>query len=489
MNQRPPIPRFAIVGHPNKGKSSLVSTLSQDESVAISAMSGTTERNHTYPMRVDGELLYELIDTPGFQRSRLAMQWLRERSLSPADRAETIKSFILAHKDSDTFIAERQLLSPIVEGAGIIYMVDGAIPYGKEYNFEMDILRWTGQPSMALINQIGHGDYFSQWEQALAQYFSIVRTFNAHTADFQKQIQLLNGFSQLREDWHQPLVHAVLMLKNQRVVRQKESALIIAGMIGQMLTLSTRHDIQGELSQIEIDQLHLDMKQSLREIEQFHRLQIEQLYRYQKLERHEQKLSIINDDLFSEESWQLFGLTSDQLLAAGAIGGAATGSTIDLLASGSTFFLGTGIGAILGSLTARFGAEKLVKSSTTKTNTGQKQVVVGPIKSPHFPYVILGRAICHHMAIERRTHAQRIPIEVVENQNITQRLFREDRTTFDRAFAKIRKRGNDNKRQKETLVELIEQKLMDAQTLLSSGIQTNDHNPTASAASSTKQFD
>ena len=59
-------PRFAVVGHPNKGKSSIVATLAEDDSVAISPVPGTTKRARVYPMRVDGEVLYELIDTPGF---------------------------------------------------------------------------------------------------------------------------------------------------------------------------------------------------------------------------------------------------------------------------------------------------------------------------------------------------------------------------------------------------------------------------------------
>ena len=39
---RPPHPTFAIVGHPNKGKSSIVATLAEDESVSISPDPGTT---------------------------------------------------------------------------------------------------------------------------------------------------------------------------------------------------------------------------------------------------------------------------------------------------------------------------------------------------------------------------------------------------------------------------------------------------------------
>ena len=66
-------PVFAIVGHPNKGKSSIVSTLARDESVAISPLPGTTVANREYPMIIDGETLYLLIDTPGFQRARAAL--------------------------------------------------------------------------------------------------------------------------------------------------------------------------------------------------------------------------------------------------------------------------------------------------------------------------------------------------------------------------------------------------------------------------------
>ena len=62
------LPRFAVVGHPNKGKSSVVATLAQNDSIAIAMEPGTTRDSHRYPMKVDDVTLYELIDTPGFQR-------------------------------------------------------------------------------------------------------------------------------------------------------------------------------------------------------------------------------------------------------------------------------------------------------------------------------------------------------------------------------------------------------------------------------------
>ena len=63
-------PKFAVVGHPNKGKSSIVSSLAMDDSVQISDIPGTTTKSRSFPLIVDGKILYELLDTPGFQRAR-----------------------------------------------------------------------------------------------------------------------------------------------------------------------------------------------------------------------------------------------------------------------------------------------------------------------------------------------------------------------------------------------------------------------------------
>ena len=43
-------PKFAVVGHPNKGKSSIVATLAHDESVYISNVPGATTIQRSYPL-------------------------------------------------------------------------------------------------------------------------------------------------------------------------------------------------------------------------------------------------------------------------------------------------------------------------------------------------------------------------------------------------------------------------------------------------------
>ena len=55
------VPTFAVVGHPNKGKSSIVATLAQDDSVAISSESGTTRLTQSLDVAV-GSSHYSLVD-------------------------------------------------------------------------------------------------------------------------------------------------------------------------------------------------------------------------------------------------------------------------------------------------------------------------------------------------------------------------------------------------------------------------------------------
>ena len=103
-------------------------------------------------------LFYTLVDTPGFQRARAVWSWLQAHETSADRHPEVVQAFLDQHGDRARFPEEVELLGPIMAGAGILYVVDGSVPYGAEYEAEMEILRWTGQPRLALINPIGEAD-------------------------------------------------------------------------------------------------------------------------------------------------------------------------------------------------------------------------------------------------------------------------------------------------------------------------------------------
>ncbi len=450
-------PLFAIVGHPNKGKSSIVSTLARDQSVAISPIPGTTVEARRFPLKVDGKSLYELVDTPGFQRARAMLEWLRSRDTSAANRAELVREFVECHRDDSRFSAECNLLTPILSGAGILYVVDGSRPFGQEYEAEMEILRWCGQPSMALINMIGSGDHIDEWQRALGQYFRIVRTFNAFTANFDKRIQLLLAFAQLNEAWREPLDKAVAILNQQRQQQRQISARKIARTITKMITFTHHCKLSNA-----VERTHKEAKmkktyhKKLTEMEQQCRREVELLYNHKQLERHEPAFKLLNEDLFAEETWTLFGLKQDQLLTTGAVGGAAAGSVIDLAAGGSSLLLGAGVGALIGGASAWFGADQMARIELLGLPLGGKELRVGPMRNINFPYVVLGRALLHHEMVEKRTHAHRDPLELDQQASRLQQIESSERKALEKIFSKLRKDGQPALEMVDALATAIE---------------------------------
>jgi GTPase Era involved in 16S rRNA processing len=140
---------FAVLGHPNEGKSSVVSTLAEDDSVKISPIPGETRVCREYPVVIDGRTVIRFVDTPGFQNPRRTLEWI-EGYTGPDDRM--ISEFIRIHGDDDAFSDECELFAPLADGAGVIFVVDGSRPVRRNDAMEMEILRKTGLPRMIVIN-------------------------------------------------------------------------------------------------------------------------------------------------------------------------------------------------------------------------------------------------------------------------------------------------------------------------------------------------
>ena len=162
------IPTFAVVGHPNKGKSSIVATLAEDERLAIGPAPGTTRRAAAHTFSIDGQPQYVLVDTPGFQRAGAVLEWLEARATTASARAQLVADFVREHEGDPRFHDECELLRPIVDGAGILYVVDGSKPYGSEYELEMQIQVAIGDALRPRLMRTGLGFDYSTFPCAPA---------------------------------------------------------------------------------------------------------------------------------------------------------------------------------------------------------------------------------------------------------------------------------------------------------------------------------
>ena len=448
MNQAPV---FAVVGHPNKGKSSIVATLSQNDAIAIALEPGTTRRSHAYPLQVDGQVLYTLVDTPGFQRPRRVLEWLEAHSVSASDRAAAVAAFVTQHRGNPQFSDECELLTPLIEGAGIIYVVDGSVPYNPQHEAEMTILRWTGRPSLALINSIGDENYGDTWQAALGQFFQIVRTFDAVRAPFEQHLSLLRAFGQLEPAWENPLKAATGFLDRQRQQRRQHAATLMAQTLQQMMgyrhSRSLAEDLTASASSQNKDVLASELRKSWyqhqRQRERQLRGDIQQLYQHDQLQRQEAKLEWQSEhDLFSEGSRQLWGANKGYLAGVGFGAGAVGGVGIDALTLGASFGTGALIGGIVGAAGSYFYGDRLPLPTLKigPLRDGVKTASFGPVPDTQFGYVVLGRALNHWWQVSHRNHAGRTALALATtDSHWLEGLPKQDRNILHRALEKARK--------------------------------------------------
>ena len=207
------IPEFAIVGHPNEGKSAVVSTLAEDDSVRVSPYPGETVVCQTFPVVIDEKEIIRFIDTPGFQSPRKTLKWIRNYQ---GDPGRILQSYLAAHAGDPDFRDDCLLLEPIAGGAGIIYVVDGSRPVRNVDLAEMEILRLTGRPRMAVINcKEENTVYLASWKNEFRKHFNAVRVFNANKATYAERIDLLENLKGIDQDWGPALERVISAFKEE----------------------------------------------------------------------------------------------------------------------------------------------------------------------------------------------------------------------------------------------------------------------------------
>lgn len=455
-------PKFAVVGHPNKGKSSIVASLALDNSIQIGNTPGTTQIKRSFPLKVDGEIVYELFDTPGFQRARRVHAWLEEHGNVSADkRIDIIRQFVFEHKESNQFKDEVELLEPILNGAGIIYVVDASKPYGAEYEVEMEILRWCGQPSMAILNLIGEEDYREEWTRALGQYFRMVRTYNPMTATHNEHLELLESMAQLKEDWTKPIKKAILVLDRLYEEKIENSISTVVDYMVKVLSFVHKETIKGEvLSQEEEENSKVLYREKIIRYEVEERKELERLWNHSNIQKNEGDLVLDEVGLFSKESASIFGLSQKELIVTGASAGALTGASFDLVTAGHTLLLGSLIGGVVGGVGAMFGFDNIYEVKVLGQTLGKRELTVGPMQNLNFPYVLLGRSLYHASVIAKRSHAMRTEIDL-ENVSFTEKIIDASmRKDLEKVHSKLRKGEELEEEELNVYKKLIQKSLL-----------------------------
>jgi len=400
------IPEFAIIGHPNEGKSSVLSTLAEDDSVRVSPVPGETTECRTFPVVIDNREVLRFTDTPGFQNPARVLSELKKRreSINPLQEFRTFAENIKELRD------DRELLGPVEHGAGIIYVVDGTRPVRGVDRMEMEILRLTGKPRMAIINCKAEDEvHLEGWKSEFRKNFNSFRVFNAHRATYLERIALLEALKSIDQDWQEPLTRAVDAFKKDWQARSIRTVEIIAGLVLDAVSLKVAKNMGDADKEISLqDQLRQKYRDKLEQLEKQAHADIRRLFKHNIFQYDLPPHSILHEDLLAEKTWQLLGLTQKQLIIAGGIGGAAIGAGVDVAALGHGLGLFTAIGTVAGALGAMLGGGKLTEQlQFLGQPIGGEKLQLGPAKSMDLMIVLINRALLFYQHVINWAHGRR----------------------------------------------------------------------------------
>jgi hypothetical protein len=116
----------------------------------------------------------------------------------------------------------------------------------------------------------------------------------------------------------------------------------------------------------------------------------------------------MHQDLFSEKTWQVLGLSRNQLTSLAAITGGTLGAALDIAAAGLSFGIFTLIGGVVGAGWAALGGgRQLSGSKLGGIKLGGQQIQVGPNENVQFLYILLDRAFIFYSHIINWAHGRR----------------------------------------------------------------------------------
>lgn len=445
-------PTIAIMGHPNAGKSSVVATLTENDRIQIDKRAGTTTTSDHYPVVIDGKTVVEFIDTPGFQNPSDILEWFAAHP----DESDLTRAFVDAHCADPVYVHDCTLLRPVAEGAGIILVVDGSKRIKEKDRTEIELLRLTGRPRMAVLNNTTNvTEYMDQWQDALNKAFNSVREFNAHRATYAERIKLLGALKTIDQRWEGRLEETIEAFEGDWDRRIDQTVSSILELLKQALTLRVTELVSAQdrstAAEREAVQEKLtnSFQDELRKLESKAQAEVRTHFRHNVWNIPPE--SVLQKDLFSEEVGQALGLSRRQMAVVGAAAGATTGATIDLSTAGSSLGVGALLGAAAGGALGMFGRDALARIDV-KQAIGVERISMGPVTNPRFPFVLLDRIILYCARAMNWSHGRQAadeesPNKVPDRELPTKKAFTEElrsdqQKVLAKHFAAVRK-GKD----------------------------------------------
>ncbi len=446
------VPEFAVVGRVNMGKSAVIATLLEiddNEVLRVSPTPGETTRAQAYKVVFGKKECVRFIDTPGFSRPVEAMREIQKIHGEGTPGRDALRRFV--DEKGEDFADEKRLLEPLLDGAGVLYVVDPGRPMRDDFLAEMEILRWTGRPRLALMNvRDGEGvEGDGVWREKLGSAFNLVRTFDAHRAKYDQRLLLMKALLEIEEHHRERLEETISLIEMEWEDRRNEAAEVVREFLAEALELRVGVRIEDKdermptRRKLKEEELRGKYFEKLKKLEKDCFAKLLGIYRHHLLKVESREDAFRDIDLESEEVWRKWGLSRGQLTLLAAATGAAGGVAIDAATGFFSHGIFTAMGGLGGAGAAWFKGGMLpdlkvdlregVKFSTGET----KELVMGPPGNLNFPWILLDGVLVRYGRILERAHGRR-DVEVLaaaDEEGFTKNFPQERRKLLGKWFA------------------------------------------------------
>lgn len=366
MGSKPlPMLRAAVVGHTNTGKTSLMRTLLRDQSFGeVSDQPGTTRAVSAGALRVDGEPMIELYDTPGLEDPMGVLEALdafHDASQRRTDGYTRLQRFLESDVARTKFAHEAMSIRQVLESDVALYVIDARDRVLGKHRDELEILAYTAKPVVPVLNFVAsEAALTGTWREALArvnmhavaEFDTVVVTGESELQLFEKMRTLLDAF--------RPTIDAVV---RARRTEREQLLLGSAHVIAELLI-----DVAAFVSVVDLDEkdelpARLEAyKDRVRQREQRTVDELLELHRFRAEDCDPESLPIDDGqwglDLFSPAALQKFGLRAGGAAGAGALIGLGLDAAVGGLSLGAGAALGAALGALAGA--AKMTGKRLI---------------------------------------------------------------------------------------------------------------------------------
>ena len=351
--------QIAVVGHTNAGKTSLMRTLSRDETFGeVSPSPATTREVTSITMLADGVPKADFRDTPGLEDSIGLLEVVDHlRTDRRDDGPSLIERFLGSNEAAERYAQEAKAIHQARVADLVVYVIDARDRVLPRHLDELELFNRCGRPVLPVLNFVSDpASRNEEWREALGRLgLHATATFDTVVYDAEDERRLFESMRVLVED-HREAIDALIADRTERRARSIDRA---ASAIAELLIDAASYvvtvapaegDDRDYAERVRMMEAEERLQAALRKHERFAHRAILAAFEFTDenpdaalLECTQGRLGV---DLFSAEALKYSGVGA----TAGAAGGAATGAMIDLALGGMSLGAAAGIGAIVGGL-------------------------------------------------------------------------------------------------------------------------------------------